>query len=167
MDLIEFGQFLKKLRKKKGITLAQLANEAKVSHSYLSQIENGKKANYPSSEVLINLSKPLGIFYGELLKEAGYLNNMNIDDPNDELTEERYNRERYMDYEEIDEDEPYWTELSNLLTQEPDITYRGYFITSEERKLIIAYLDGLFAKKEGEQIELNLPEDRQDNPRDV
>ncbi len=118
-----------------------------MSHSYLSQIENGKKKNFPSSEVLINLSGPLGVYYGELLREAGYLVNVDIDDYNEELEEERYRREQSMDLEEFDDEEPYWTELNNLLTKEPHITYRDILITNEERKLIIAYLDGLFAKK--------------------
>lgn len=153
MDLIEFGRYLKHLRKKRRLTLQQLAEEAKVSHSYLSQIENGKKDNFPSSEVLINLAKPLGVFYGNLLKEAGYLIDTNIDDPNEELIEERYVREMNLSTEEIAEygDEPYWTELENLLTQEPELTYRGYFMTSEERELIIAFLDGLYAKKKGDK----------------
>lgn len=153
LELLEFGSYLKHLRKKRGLTLQQLAKEAKVSHSYLSQIENGKKDNFPSSEVLINLAKPLGVFYGNLLKEAGYLFDTNIDDPNEQLIEERYFREMNYSAEEIAEyeDEPYWTELENLLTQEPELTYRGYFITNKERELIIAFLDGLYAKKKGNQ----------------
>ncbi|WP_238652337.1 helix-turn-helix domain-containing protein [Paenibacillus piscarius] len=147
MELLEFGKYLKKLRNERGLTLAQLAEASKVSHSYLSQIENGKKKNFPSSEVLINLSGPLGVYYGELLREAGYLVNVDIDDYNEELEEERYRREQSMDLEEFDDEEPYWTELNNLLTKEPHITYRDILITNEERKLIIAYLDGLFAKK--------------------
>ncbi|WP_245742290.1 helix-turn-helix domain-containing protein [Fontibacillus panacisegetis] len=159
---MEFGQYLKKLRKNRGLTLSQLAMEAKTSHSYLSQIENGKKQNFPSSEMLINLSGPLGVYYAELLKHAGYLWDEDLDGYNEQLDMERYDREKNMDMDDFDDEEPYWTDLNNLLTKEPHITYRDFLITNEERKLILAYLDGLFAKREGEQLELILPEDRQD-----
>lgn len=65
------GEFLKSLRKSKGMTLIQLQEESGVSNSYLSQIENGKFK--PSSDVLKKLSKPLNVPYFELMYRAGYI----------------------------------------------------------------------------------------------
>lgn len=73
MDLVQFGEYLRSLRQEKGLTLTKLAEESGVSHPYLSQIENGKKNNYPSSEVLIKLAGPLGVDYEELMEKAGHL----------------------------------------------------------------------------------------------
>ncbi|MGO4548060.1 helix-turn-helix domain-containing protein [Paenibacillus sp. 2TAB23] len=147
MDLVEFGEYLKSIRKKKELTLKDVSNEAEISHAYLSQIENGKKANYPSSEVLIKLSRVLGIYYAELLQAAGYIEGEEIlgdDKYLEQLNDERYRRS----VDVVGEDEPYWTDLNNLLTLEPEITFRNRLITNEERKIILAYIEGLFAQKQ-------------------
>ncbi|WP_107950296.1 helix-turn-helix domain-containing protein [Lysinibacillus parviboronicapiens] len=80
MDLIQFGSYIKELRKKKGLTLASLSALSGVSHPYLSQIENGKLKNFPSPEILIKISEPLDVRYEKLLKAAGHLDNEALHD---------------------------------------------------------------------------------------
>lgn len=80
VDLIQFGSYIKELRKKKGLTLASLSALSGVSHPYLSQIENGKLKNFPSPEILIKISEPLEVRYELLLKAAGHLDNEALHD---------------------------------------------------------------------------------------
>lgn len=68
----EFGKYLQQLRLDKGLSIRQLASLSKVSHSYLSQVENGVRG-IPSPDVLKKLAQPLGITYEELMQAAGYI----------------------------------------------------------------------------------------------
>lgn len=72
MKAIEFGQYVKKLRKNKGMTIRQLELYSGVSNSYLSLLENGKRG-IPSPEVLKKISVPLDHSYHDLMAKAGYL----------------------------------------------------------------------------------------------
>lgn len=69
--MTDFGQYLRKLRKAKGMSIRQLALKARVSNPYLSQLEKGKRSR-PSPEILARLASCLGVTYGELMKAAGY-----------------------------------------------------------------------------------------------
>lgn len=80
VDLVQFGSYIKELRKKKGLTLASLSALSGVSHPYLSQIENGKLKNFPSPEILIKISEPLDVRYEKLLKATGHLDNEALHD---------------------------------------------------------------------------------------
>lgn len=42
LDVVKFGEFIRKKRKERGYNLTQLSEKSGVSHPYLSQIENGK-----------------------------------------------------------------------------------------------------------------------------
>ncbi len=59
------GVKLQQLRQQRGYALKDLAAEAKVSISYLSEIEKGKK--YPSPEKIIQIAKALGVSFDELV----------------------------------------------------------------------------------------------------
>jgi transcriptional regulator with XRE-family HTH domain len=74
---IEFGTYLKKCRKSKKLTIRQLDLYSGVSHSYISQLESGKRG-IPSPEILKKFSKPLGIDYVELMEKAGYLEEVKL-----------------------------------------------------------------------------------------
>jgi transcriptional regulator with XRE-family HTH domain len=50
-----YGDFLRNLRKKKGLTLRQVEKKTKISNSYLSQIEQGKRG-LPSIDTLEKLA---------------------------------------------------------------------------------------------------------------
>jgi len=79
MEPIEFGRYLRSLRKQKKITIRQLELYSGVSHAYLSQIENGKRG-LPSPEILRKLSKPLEVPYEELMYKAGYIDFIEVPD---------------------------------------------------------------------------------------
>ena len=67
MDLREaFAANLRRLRHAKGVSQDELAYEANVSRSYLSQLEKG--TFYASLNVIGRLSEALGVEPAELLK---------------------------------------------------------------------------------------------------
>lgn len=67
MDLREvFAANLRRLRNEKGVSQDDLAYEASVSRSYLSQLEKG--AFYASLNVVGRLAQALGVEPAELLK---------------------------------------------------------------------------------------------------
>jgi transcriptional regulator with XRE-family HTH domain len=67
-DAQAIGRRIKKFRTDKSMTAAQLADTAKISRSYLSELENGKgQHKRPSAQVMYRLGKALGISMSELL----------------------------------------------------------------------------------------------------
>lgn len=67
MDLREvFAANIRRLRHEKGLSQDDLAYEARVSRSYLSQLEKG--AFYASLKIVEKLSKVLGVEPADLLK---------------------------------------------------------------------------------------------------
>lgn len=72
MDEIEFGQYLKGLRKNKKLTIRQLESLSGVSNAYLSQLENGKRG-IPSPEILKKIHKYLEVDFEELMYKAGLI----------------------------------------------------------------------------------------------
>jgi transcriptional regulator with XRE-family HTH domain len=67
MDLREvFAANLRRVRHEKGLSQDDLAYEAEVSRSYLSQLEKG--AFYASLRIVGRLAKTLGVEPAELLK---------------------------------------------------------------------------------------------------
>lgn len=62
---IIFGLKIKQIRNECGMTLAQLAKSAKISKSYLNEIEKGKK--YPKTDKILALSEALDKPYDELV----------------------------------------------------------------------------------------------------
>jgi transcriptional regulator with XRE-family HTH domain len=69
MDLRDvFAANLRRLRHEKGLSQDDLAYEAEVSRSYLSQLEKG--AFYASLKIIGRLAEALGVEPAELLKRA-------------------------------------------------------------------------------------------------
>ncbi len=63
-----FGQKLKKLRLGKRLTLKELATQLGYdSHSYLSELESGRKS--PSVEIVVALSRFFNVTTDQLLKD--------------------------------------------------------------------------------------------------
>jgi transcriptional regulator with XRE-family HTH domain len=60
------GTMLKELRETKGLTQVELAKKARVTQSYLAELEAGEKTN-PSLEVIQRLAKALRVPLSELL----------------------------------------------------------------------------------------------------
>lgn len=66
MNTYDFGKFLSQLRKEKGLTQIQLAQQLNVTDKAISRWETGK--NYPDIEIFDDLSKILDISISELLE---------------------------------------------------------------------------------------------------
>lgn len=62
------GVRIRQLREKRGWSLTELAEQASVSRSYISQIESGK--SIPTQEKILQLAEALGVLPSELLGEA-------------------------------------------------------------------------------------------------
>jgi transcriptional regulator with XRE-family HTH domain len=71
MNKNEFGDFLKKLRLSKDLTLKELDKLSNVSYASISRIELG--GQIPAPETLKKLATPLGVSYEEFLRKAGYI----------------------------------------------------------------------------------------------
>lgn len=70
MDLREiFATNLRRLRNAKGLSQDELAHEAEISRSYLSQLEKG--SFYVSIKIIGKLAKTLGAEPDEFLKRSG------------------------------------------------------------------------------------------------
>lgn len=67
----KFGEYLRSLRNRKGLTMRQLEDLSGISRSYISQIENGKR-DIPSLDVIKSIHEHLDVTYEHLLQEAGY-----------------------------------------------------------------------------------------------
>lgn len=65
-----FGGWLRNARGKKPISA--VARDAQISPAYLQKLEAGE-VKQPSPHHLFNLSKALGLDYGELMRLAGYI----------------------------------------------------------------------------------------------
>ena len=81
-----FGNYMRKLRKEKGLTLKQVEKVAEVSNAYLSQIERGVR-NSPHPDILKRLAKAYEVTHRELLIAAGYL-----EDPEEQVKREKIER---------------------------------------------------------------------------
>ena len=69
MDQIKIGSFMKELRKEKGLTQEQLAEQFDVSRRTVSRWETG--SNLPNLDILIEMADYYGIELRELLTEKG------------------------------------------------------------------------------------------------
>ncbi|MEH7093979.1 transcriptional repressor LexA [Neobacillus vireti] len=67
-----FGDYLRKLRNEKGLSIRQLEKLSGVSNAYISQMETGKRG-IPTPDVLKKIQEPLGVEYDELMQKAGYI----------------------------------------------------------------------------------------------
>jgi len=76
----QFGIYLRKLRKGKGLTLKQVEKSAKVSNAYISLVERGRR-NPPHPDILKRLAKVYEVSQRDLLVAAGYLE----DDPSERM----------------------------------------------------------------------------------
>ncbi len=84
------GEYIKKLREEKNLSINQLALYSGISAAHISRIERGLRE--PSPEILKKLAAALKVSYKDLMKTAGYLDIENYTSSEDkqwqpELTE--------------------------------------------------------------------------------
>ena len=70
--MLKLGHELRTARKRKELTLQEVAAPAKISPTYLQKLEHGS-VNSPSPRVLERLADVLNISYGRLMELANYL----------------------------------------------------------------------------------------------
>jgi len=68
---LNIGEFIKKLREERKLSINQLALYSGVSAAHISRIERGLRD--PSPEILKKISQALKVPYEDLMKIAGYL----------------------------------------------------------------------------------------------
>jgi len=72
-DVFPFGEFLKELRDKKGVTLKQVEEGTGMSNAYISQLETGTRRRLPAPDKLKALADYFNVTIKELLEKAGYV----------------------------------------------------------------------------------------------
>jgi len=73
--MADFGEYLRTLRERSKYSLRDVAARTGMSYSYLTQIEHGKR-KAPGAEWLKKLAPVYGVSVKELLKAAGYLDDV-------------------------------------------------------------------------------------------
>ena len=68
----KFGPYLRTLRKQKGLTLKQVEKAARVSNSFLSQVERGIR-NPPRPDIINRLAMVYSVPAHHLMEAAGYI----------------------------------------------------------------------------------------------
>jgi len=68
----DFGEYIRSLRRERGLSLRNAGAKAGVSSSYLAQIEHGKRRP-PGPDILKRLAPVYDIPVRELMRAAGYL----------------------------------------------------------------------------------------------
>jgi transcriptional regulator with XRE-family HTH domain len=71
--MADFGDEVRKIRTEKKLSLKEVGRRSGLSHSYISQIENGKRAN-PTQKVISKLARGLGVTEIELMIKSGDFN---------------------------------------------------------------------------------------------
>ena len=69
--MANYGDYLKSLRLKQGLTLREVEAKTGVSNAYISQLETGK-VKQPSPSNLYKLADLYQVTYEELMEKAGY-----------------------------------------------------------------------------------------------
>jgi len=114
----KFGPYLRKLRKQKGLTLKQVEKAARVSNSFLSQVERGVR-NPPRPDILNRLAAVYGVSVQDLLEAAGFITGN---------TKERTERDRIeRAYEHVITD-PHYSQGTRM---------KGVALSREAKKFIV------------------------------
>lgn len=71
IDIKEFGEYLKTLRESRKLSIRQTCTYAGISHSYLSQLENGRRG-IPKPAILQKLAPVYKVSYEDMMVKAGY-----------------------------------------------------------------------------------------------
>ncbi|CDQ20994.1 helix-turn-helix domain-containing protein [Halobacillus karajensis] len=134
MDALEFGQFLKDLRKKRGLTLTELGDLIGYSNPYLSQIENGKKG-IPSPALLMKLSLVLDVRQSELLDKAGYIPKEDL-----KILQDAENMTKNRKWEKA-EPKTYVADLYEVITGNGHVEYKGKRLDDSQKNKILTLID--------------------------
>lgn len=144
MNEVEFGDYLRKLRKQKKLTMEQIAKATELSQPYISQIENGKKG-IPSPEILFKLSKPLEVLHSHLMFKAGYIKDDDVLETEFEKKIRHEEDEKF--HQKIKEINFRENNLTNIIFN-PNIHLDGKKLSNQDRRRIVDMLNILFSKND-------------------
>lgn len=143
MDPVEFGSYLKELRKKKGLTLDALGKAVDMSQPFLSQIENGKRG-IPTPDQLYRLCRPLDVTHAHLMIKAGHMKEwMDFGEELEPLPSE----DEWLETElnKIQEQSLKLHDLANIILN-PKTNYKGSTLSDKDRERLLSLLELLFQK---------------------
>lgn len=147
---MKLGEFIKQLRKEKGLSAREVARRAGISQAYLSQLETGKN-EHPSNEVANQIAIALDTDYMTLWSLIGGKYAFDETDRTLALT-------AYLaigDFTSLtDHGQPKYN-LEKLLAEDTLLTYNGRPISNEEKEKILALVirmlqqEDIFKNQEG------------------
>lgn len=111
---MNFGNFIKSMREKKGLKMREVERRSGISQAYISQIENGKRS-VPKPEIIKKLAKGLDEDYSYLMYQAGYING-NIAG---ELTEQQQKVLKMLTKNHIDKLDSAKRQIKDILIEIP------------------------------------------------
>ena len=85
-----FGDFLKKLRARKGVSLKKVEEATGISNAYLSLLETGERRRLPKPDRLIALAGYYNVSIKELLEKAGYYEERDIQETKEQQIEKAF-----------------------------------------------------------------------------
>lgn len=130
---IKVGEIIKAKREEKDINLGDFAKIIGISPGYLSQLENGKKAN-PKLEIILKIIRELGIDLDMLLGIESSNENLNLKIPS--LIKLILAKERNQ---KVLEDKEFLKKMCNIIDR---ILESKYLI--EEKKLFEMFLEDIY-----------------------
>lgn len=134
-----FGTEIHDIRISKKLSLKDVAEKGELSHSYLSQIENGVR-NAPKPNMIKKLAKGLNVPYIELLQKAGYIEEAEKEG----LMKSAQLFREYKNTEEEDLKKFYETnkfDIEKLLTYDTTLKYRSVIFTEDDKKEILKFIE--------------------------
>jgi len=145
-----FGEYMRRLREEKNMTLRKLQDLSGVSAAYITYIENGRR-RAPSPQVLRKLASPLGVSLADLMLKVGHVDYDHLfNEESNPEENEIYSNSFYAQVLGFPNREAY---LEHLLSEREDLTralenkhltFRGHLLTTNDRKRILLMLDILF-----------------------
>lgn len=123
-----FGEKLRKLRKEKGLTIRKLSELSGVAHSFLSQVETGKRG-IPKADTLKKIAIGLDVPFVDLLVKAGYIKKTGY------LSPEHFDIEE----KELTKEKP--IVLDDLLNADYQILFQNKLLTIEEKAKIKSVIE--------------------------
>ncbi len=85
-----FGDFSKKLRARKGVSLKKVEKATGISNAYLSQLETGKRKRLPTPTRLKALADYYNASIQQLLEKAGYYEEGDIQETKEQKIEKAF-----------------------------------------------------------------------------
>lgn len=134
ITLSNLGEYIRRKRLDKDISIRQLAKYTGVSAAYISQIENNYRTN-PTPHVLRSFADGLGIPYEDFLLELDKITKT-------EISERQYFYEQHIENEDRQMKEKE-NDLFRLLTNETRIYFKGKLLNSDEINKVRTILETL------------------------